>query len=218
MRFTFTWREAGNLLVSTLVLGFLFSINNLNNFLPITLIAGLAFIVHELSHKFVAESFDCKAEYLLWPQGILFSLIISLVTRGGVIFAALGYVSISTYYATRLGYKFVNLSLEESGKISMAGPASNIVLGVVSAMLAPYIPIMSLGVVLNFVLALFNLLPFPPLDGSKIFMWSRMAWISLIITAGTIFGLTLLISPLVAGFIGLVVMIVMILLTYFKGF
>jgi Zn-dependent protease len=54
---------------------------------------------------------------------------------------------------------------------------------------------MSLGVVLNFVLALFNLLPFPPLDGSKIFMWSRMAWISLIITAGTIFGLTLLISP-----------------------
>ncbi|MFA5405864.1 MAG: hypothetical protein WC307_00705 [Candidatus Nanoarchaeia archaeon] len=218
MRFTFTWRELGSLLVSTLVLGFIFSMNNFNYFLPITIIAGTAFIIHELSHKLVAESFDCKAEYVLWPQGVLFSLIISLITRGNFIFAALGFVSISTYYQTRLGYKFVNLSLEEMGKISLAGPASNVLMGVICALLAPYYPILIYGVTLNFILALFNLVPFPPLDGSKIIMWSRMVWISMIISTSVIFGLTLLINPLIAGVIGLIVMVAMLFLTYFKDF
>lgn len=208
--------EARNLLISVLVLGLLFSFNNLNNLLPITLIVGLAFIVHELAHKFIAEQYDCKAEYVLWPQGIIISLLIGFMTGGNVIFAAIGYVSISTYYQTRVGYHFTHLTLEESGKISASGPVSNILLGVISAMLMPIYPIMGYSASLNFILAIFNLLPFPPLDGSKVFVWSRIAWVSLIITAGTIFGLSFLINPLIAGLIGLGVMIIMIFLTYYK--
>ena len=218
MRFTFTWREAGNLTVSILVLGLLFSFNNLNNIIPVTLIVGLAFGVHEMSHKFVAEHYDCKAEYVLWPQGIMIAIAIGFLTRGNFIFAALGYVSINTYYSTRLGYHFTHLSLEETGKISASGPVSNIILGVISAMLAPTFPIMGYSATLNFILAIFNLLPIPPLDGSKVIVWSRIAWISLLVTAGTVYGLSLVINPLIAGLIGLVVMIVMIFVTFAKDF
>jgi Zn-dependent protease len=218
MRFSITPREIGNLIISVLVLGLLFSMRDLNNIIPITLIVGLAFIVHELSHKVVAEHFDCKTEYVVWPQGILISIVIGFLTRGSFIFAALGYVSIQSYYATRLGYHFTHLSLEEIGKISAAGPVSNIFLGIFSGMLAPFFPIMAYSATLNFVLALFNLVPFPPLDGSKVFMWSRIAWISLLTSIIVIFALSFLINPLIAGLIGLMVMVAMIFYTFYKGF
>lgn len=218
MRFNITLREVGNLLVSILVLGLLFSFNDLNNIIPNTLIVGLAFAAHELAHKFVAEHFDCKTEYVLWPQGVMIALFIAFLSGGNFIFAALGYVSIKSYYSTRLGYHFTHLSLEEMGKISASGPVANIILGIISAMIAPYYPIMGYSATLNFILALFNLVPVPPLDGSKVFMWSRIAWSSLIVTGATIFGLSFLINPLIAGFIGLAVMIGMIAYTFYKEF
>jgi Zn-dependent protease len=218
MKFEITWREVTNILISVLVLGLLFSMRDLNNIIPVTLIVGLAFTIHELSHKLVAEYFDCKAEYVIWPQGILISIIIGFLTRGSFIFAALGFVSIQSFYSTRLGYRFTHLSLEEMGKISASGPVSNIILGIISAMIATVFPIMGFSASLNFILALFNLIPFPPLDGSKVFMWSRIAWTSLLTSAIVIFSLSFLINPLLAGLIGLGVMISMIFYTFYKGF
>nr|MBD3312171.1 hypothetical protein [archaeon] len=212
-----TLKEVSNLLISVLILGLLFSFRDLTNIVPNTLIIGLAFIVHELSHKFVAEHYDCKTMYVLWPQGIMISIIIGLLTRGGVIFAAIGFVSIKSFYSTRVGYRFTHLSLEEMGKISASGPASNIILGIISAMLTPVLPIMGFSTALNFVLAIFNLLPIPPLDGSKVFVWSRIGWVSLMATTVTVYALTLFINPLIAGAIGLMVMTSLIFYTFYKG-
>jgi len=59
--------------------------------------------------------------------------------------------------------------------ISIAGPASNLVLAVIGALLIRlflHVPVLysffSVFVVMNVFLAVFNLLPIPPLDGSKI--------------------------------------------------
>ncbi len=217
MRFTFTLKEGGNLLLSSLILGFLFSLQNIYLFPAMSLIVGIAFVTHELSHKFVAEHYDCKAEYVLWPQGILFSLIMGFLSGGNFIFAAIGYVSISNYYATRLGYHWTHLSLEETGKISAAGPLSNVVLGIIFSMF-PNNPFMAFGSFLNSTLALFNLMPFPPLDGSKVFAWSRIAWASITAGAGAIFGLSLLINPIIAGIIGLIVMVIMLFYMFYKEY
>ncbi len=66
--------------------------------------------------------------------------------------------------------------------VSFAGPGMNIILGSISALLAallatkvspefyfykPFTSMLVQSVVINFVLAAFNLIPFPPLDGSK---------------------------------------------------
>jgi Zn-dependent protease len=58
--------------------------------------------------------------------------------------------------------------------VALAGPVSNILLGVTLGIFYQvtgiYHPIIQIIAVTNFYLAFFNLLPLPPLDGSKIFL------------------------------------------------
>ncbi len=211
MRITFTLKEIGSLILSVFVLGVLFSFNDPKNFLQNTLIVGISFIAHELAHKFMAEHYDCKAEYVIWPRGILMSLLLGLLSGGTFIFAAVGYVMISSFYKVRLGYHYTELTLEEIGKINLAGPLTNAVLAVI------FMPFSIYGSFLNFVLAMFNLLPFPPLDGSKIFMWSRIAWLSSLAGVLSMFALSF-IHPIVGIIGGTIISIIVIFKAYFKGY
>ncbi|RLC35606.1 site-2 protease family protein [Candidatus Shapirobacteria bacterium] len=58
--------------------------------------------------------------------------------------------------------------------IALAGPASNIILAILVSILSRFLPIPLLIsyilIATNLSLAIFNLLPIPPLDGSKIFL------------------------------------------------
>ena len=56
--------------------------------------------------------------------------------------------------------------------VSLAGPATNLLLAIVAALLIRLMgpnPIFSMILTYNILLAIFNLLPIPPLDGSKVF-------------------------------------------------
>lgn len=61
--------------------------------------------------------------------------------------------------------------------ISIAGPASNLILATILSLIIRFIPLNSLVIILlsnlielNILLAIFNLIPIPPLDGSKILL------------------------------------------------
>lgn len=61
--------------------------------------------------------------------------------------------------------------------ISLAGPVSNLILALIISLIVRFLPLnnisilfLSILVQINVVLAVFNLLPLPPLDGSKIFL------------------------------------------------
>ena len=66
--------------------------------------------------------------------------------------------------------------------VAMAGPASNVVLAVIMGGIAiatlasfpPFARFMAEGVQLSLYLAIFNLLPVPPLDGSKLLLAARI--------------------------------------------
>ncbi len=71
------------------------------------------------------------------------------------------------------GSRFMNRDIR---LIAFAGPATNLVLAVIGAIIFHLIPtptqvtnIIVMFMALNINLAIFNLLPIPPLDGSKIF-------------------------------------------------
>ena len=76
---------------------------------------------------------------------------------------------------------------EQNGKISAAGPLVNIVISAVAIALWVTFPTGIVGVVLfmlayiNAVLALFNLIPIPPLDGSKVVKWNVGVWVTLLV-------------------------------------
>jgi Zn-dependent protease len=146
---------------------------------------GFGFVFHELMHKFTAERYGYWAEFRMWPFGLVLALITSFL---GIIFAAPG----ATYIAG------TNISESENGKISVAGPLTNVFvagiflpillygLSIVPPSPAPgYVPFWAYlglyGVGINIFLALFNMLPFMPLDGAKVFKWSKPRWAALFI-------------------------------------
>ena len=48
--------------------------------------------------------------------------------------------------------------------------------------------IFAIGASANAFLAIFNLIPFAPLDGEKIFVWDKKIWASAIVLAIMLFG------------------------------
>ncbi len=144
---------------------------------------SLGFVFHELAHRLVARRFNCFAEYVMWPTGLMMALGVSLF---GFVFAAPGAVMISP---RSTAWGTISLSERKIGLISLAGPATNIGLAVVFLMLNAIQPfvLFTLGAYINTWLALFNLIPFGPLDGAKIFRWNKGLWLVAIAGAGGLF-------------------------------
>ena len=123
-----------------------------------------SFMLHELAHKFVAQKYGAWAEFRMHPRGVMFALLMSLF---GFLFAAPGAVYIQG-----------RITQEMNGRISMAGPLVNLMLATGALLFMPFTGgILYLVVYMmsyfNAFLALFNLLPIPPLDGSKVIGWNR---------------------------------------------
>lgn len=189
-------KELRDLVISALVLALAFGIALSGGFrafqqpailvfaVGIALVAvSLGFVFHELAHRLVARRFNCFAEYVMWPLGLIVALGISLF---GFIFAAPGAVMIQPR-ATAGGT--ISLSNRKVGLISLAGPATNIGLAVVFLVLDAIRPalLFTLGAYINTWLALFNLIPFGPLDGLKVFRWNKGFWLIAIAGAGGLF-------------------------------
>ncbi len=172
-------REIYELLFSTLVISFCFTwVQNVFGieFLMILgimfIIIGAAFVLHELAHKYVAIRLGLDAEFRAWYLGLFIALILALTVK--FFFIAPGAVQIYTIrYITR----------REEGLISSAGVITNIILSMIFLSLYKifYIDIFKFGAYINAWLAFINLLPIPPLDGSKIIFWNPVVWFLLIV-------------------------------------
>jgi len=128
---------------------------------------GPGFIFHELSHKFVARHYGFWAEFRMWPQMLAMAILISLV---GFLFAAPG----ATYISGN------DISKSENGIISLAGPLTNAAIASLFSLLflygGPLSAVGGFGMWVNIELGVFNLVPFGPLDGAKVFRWNKMIW------------------------------------------
>jgi Zn-dependent protease len=128
---------------------------------------GLGFLLHEIAHKFAAQKYGCKAEFRAFDQMLYLAL--GLAVFVGFIFAAPGAVMIAG-----------QVTRKENGIISAVGPLTNYVLAFIFLGLVPVYPKLtfafSLGFQINMWLGLFNMIPFGPLDGLKIFHWNKAIW------------------------------------------
>ena len=143
------------------------------------LIYGLAFILHELAHKFMAQRFGYWAEFRINQQGLMLTLL-SLISPFKII--APGAVMIGNI-----------ASWDHYGKVAIAGPATNIGMGIIFFMVAlvsgnPMVySLARIGVNINASLALFNLLPFGVFDGAKIIKWNKYTWGAAALAAGLLY-------------------------------
>ena len=181
-RFRFSQRELRDLVIGLIVITILpFTwfwsslLRNATFVAQAVAIFAAAFLLHELAHKFTAQRFGYWSEFRLNAMGMFITLIsilspLKIVAPGAVVIAG-------------------QLHLRDYGKISLAGPLTNISLAVIFFLLShiSYNRIFGLGIYINAVLALFNLIPFGLFDGAKIIRWDWRVWLSVVIIAGTLF-------------------------------
>ena len=175
----FTSHEIRDILISMLVIAgvFAYVFRGINqgdfiSLIPVTLVAvGFGFVFHELAHKFMAIRYGFYAEYRLWVEGLVLAIVTAAL---GFVFAAPGAVYIHGEY----------ISKEENGKISIAGPLTNIAMAAIFFVLIQFVSastlltlVCSLGFMINSFLAFFNLLPVAMLDGAKVLKWNPVIWI-----------------------------------------
>ncbi len=145
-------------------------------FLIIILI--LSVIIHEVSHGAMANYLgDSTAKYMgrltlnpikhIDPVGSILVPGILILLGGGIIFGWAKPVPVNPYNFKDQKYG--------SAKVSFAGPASNIILALIFGLVIRFFPLPSniafifgFIVYINLILAIFNLIPIPPLDGSHI--------------------------------------------------
>jgi len=163
--------------------------NILMKTLPLAFAAVLTgFLLHELAHKWMAQQYGCWAEYRGNKNGLYFALAISAFL--GVLLAAPGAVMVSGRVTDR-----------QNGIIAAVGPITNIVIAMV--VLPVYILTNSMEgqitilnelarfiVLINLILAGFNMIPIQPLDGSKVIVWNKGAYFGIILAILAIFYLS----------------------------
>ncbi len=178
--------EPASILVAILAISFGFEGIGLVNAVhhPLGLTGGvlvgaiIGFILHEYAHRYVAVKESCYARFTLSKTGLLVTFFSGLLVSAGIPFAILapGYVKIAFCWGT---------PREEN--IAIAGPATNIAIAVAAIILrrvvATYSGFLAGIAAINAWFALFNLLPFYPLDGSKIFRRNIAAWMIMIVIA-----------------------------------
>ena len=159
----------------TLSIAFAWNLNPAYFFssLPFYLIAvGTAFVLHELSHRFVANKLGYPARFIMWKEGLVFALLLSILTNGRFVFAAPGAV-----------YVFGNPRTKENAIISLAGPLTNLFIAYffyyLSYLYPPssFLSLLLLSVAkINAFIGFFNMMPIFPLDGSKVLPWNPLVY------------------------------------------
>jgi Zn-dependent protease len=172
----FAFALSGNNLYEGATKGFI--LNNLIFFIPLSFLGILtAFFFHELAHKFMAQRHGLWSEFRMFPQGLYLALFLGILTP--FVFAAPGAVMFRGGSRTY-----------ETGQIAMAGPLANIIIALITFPIYLYVFYgTQIGIIFGFIclinawLAIFNLLPFGPLDGVKIIRWNATVWIIMLIVA-----------------------------------
>ncbi len=141
-------------------------------------------IIHEIAHGFMADHLGDPTARL---QGRLtLNPIKHIDPVGSIIVPLITSLSGFTFgWAKPVEYNPYNIKNKRQGEflIAAAGPVSNLLIALIFSIIirfnttdisemTPFLEICSYIVLINLVLAIFNLIPLPPLDGSKLlFAW-----------------------------------------------
>jgi Zn-dependent protease len=133
-----------------------------------TAVVTASFLLHEIAHKIAAQKDGLWAEFRLTLVGAILTLISIVAPLFKII--SPGAVMIAGFADKR-----------SMGKVSIAGPATNLMLSAMflvgTFLFSQNSQMFALAAFFNAWMAFFNLVPFGILDGFKVFGWNKKIWI-----------------------------------------
>lgn len=204
----FSQEEWKTIAIVTLVFAFILSfdqwgetsfdlVEGLKNLFIALLIVGPSVYVHEMGHRLHGILIGFRAETRIWWHGLWIALILCVLTGGK--FTMYAATSMWAHHLTyhRFGFFRYGPNMLSVGLIALSGPLLGLFFGTFFKTLALILPLplfldsfIQELFVFNILLAAWNLLPIPPLDGSKTFFQSRLTYS---FVAGSIISYALLI-------------------------
>jgi Zn-dependent protease len=140
--------------------------------------------LHEISHKIVAQRYGHWAEFRYSLRGLGMAFVFAFF---GFLIGAPGATMVSGF-----------VTRDQNGRISAAGPMSNLVIGTIFMVAAAAIVrtsslsnlpafwvtnILVNAWYLNVILAGFNMIPIMPFDGSKVWAWNKLVYAGILVLA-----------------------------------
>lgn len=149
---------------------------------PILVGVVVGFVAHELAHRGVARMYGMSAHFVAFIPGLLLTFISGFLP---IKIIAPGYVRTIPLYGF-WHYRGLLYSVA-------AGPLTNIAISfgsLIAVSLVGYRSFLEPVAFVNAWIAFFNLLPVPPLDGSKVFALNKILWLTLMVSSVVLLALT----------------------------
>jgi len=193
--FKFSPTEVRSIIISIVVLAFIISFADWGpgeevdlwygfiNLINAILIVTLSLLVHLSVKKIFALQMNYRAEYNLWTFGLLACLVLAFVStalfKNTWWVLASGGIMLQHIAGHRLGHFRYDINYYEAGWISITGPIANIVLAIIFKGLSAFVynSLIAKAITFNLLFALYNALPIPPLDGSRMFYGTRLGYV-----------------------------------------
>jgi hypothetical protein len=189
--YPFTFLEFRNIVITILLIGFMYGFDDgrktfdlipyAYNMLVCMAIAAITMIVFLTGQRLAGLTAGYRVEFQMWWPGLILALMICFITRGYFWIPIAGGMLLHHMSAHRLGFFRYGLNMLDNGVIASSGPLACVIF----ATILKQISIMTVGVPIpivekiywfTLVFALVNMLPIPPLAGSKLMYHSRLAY------------------------------------------
>ena len=150
----------------------------LMNFLRALLIVGISFVAFDFGQRAWGLGVNYRLRYKVWPFGLLIGLIACFLTNGNIwVILPAGFL-IEHLSAHRLGWFRYGINFFGQGVMSLGGPIACILLIIILKIFSFTLPaaFVEKAVIFNVVFVITQMLPIPPMAGSKIYFGSRMMY------------------------------------------
>lgn len=187
-----TKQELRDFVIVAFVFAFIFSFNEWGaekfefwtgvvNFVIALVIVTLSLGLHHFGQRLYAARHGLEPEQKIWWTGILIALFLAIFSNGKIMFFAATGLFVSHISAARLGRFFYKTKTSTIGAASLAGIVFTVTFGVLLKLIqlwfAPGFLIADKILLFTLLFAFANMLPIPPLDGSRVFFASRTLYV-----------------------------------------